>query len=381
MPSSSRHIMLVAGEASGDMHAAHVVRSLQALDPQLRFSGIGGPRLRETGMEVLVGSEELAVMGVVEVLAHFPRLYGILRRMRRQLVAHRPDLLILVDYPGFNLRLARTAKELGIKVLYYISPQVWAWRPQRIHRIGRCVDHMAVIFPFELPYYQAAGIPATYVGHPLVDKVSSDLSPVQAREALGLDPARPVLGLFPGSRLSEITRLLPLLLDAAEQLQTHIPGVQFLLPLAPTLKRADLDAFITDRAPPVSIVEGRGYDVMRACDAIVTASGTTTLEIAIMGVPMCVIYRLAPMSYALLSRLITIKHIALCNIVADRQIAVELIQQSATAAAIAAEAQRLLQDTEYAARQRQALHDVREKLGAGGGAEKVARLALEMLGT
>jgi lipid-A-disaccharide synthase len=371
--------MIIAGEASGDARAAGLVREFRKLRQDVRFFGIGGDQMRAEGVETLVDSRVMAVVGLFEVLAHFPTIYGALQLMRRQLREERPDLLILVDYPDFNLRLAKTAKELGIKVLYYISPQIWAWRQERVYKIKELVDHMAVVFPFEAPFYDKAGVPVTFVGHPLVDEVKSALDRAGARREFGLDPERKVLGLFPGSRRSEIKRLLPVLLDAAALLHAKHPDLQFILPRASTLGEADLAPHFAGRDLPVTVVPGRSYDVMAACDAVVSASGTATLEIALMRTPLAVIYKIAPLSYGIMSRMIKVDHIALCNIVAGERIAPELIQHDATPEKIAAEAESLIYDADRNGRMRDRLLRVRQMLGGSGGSSNVAALLERLL--
>lgn len=368
--------MIIAGETSGDFHAANLVREARRLDPEVAFYGIGGERMRAEGVETLVDSRDMAVVGLVEVLAHFPRLYGVLRRMRRHLRQERPDLLILVDYPEFNLRLAKTARQLGIRVLFYISPQIWAWRQHRVHTVAQRVDMMAVVFPFEVPFYQRAGVPVRFVGHPLVDEVHCDLTRAAAVRAIGLDPARPVVGLLPGSRRSEVRRLLGPLLEAGALLRAGRPDAQFVLPLASGLEEADIAAWLDAERLPLTVVRGRPHEVMRACDAVAAASGTVTLELALLGTPLVVVYKVAPLTYHLMRRMIRIPHIALCNIVAGERIAAELLQDAATPEAIATELRRLL---DHPAATRAQLARVRGLLGSGGGAENVARLALEMV--
>ncbi|GAB4298835.1 MAG: lipid-A-disaccharide synthase [Thiohalomonadaceae bacterium] len=375
----NKKIMIIAGEASGDARAAGLVRAVKRQQPDIQFFGIGGERLRAEGVKTLVDSRVMAVVGLFEVLAHFPTIYGALRLMRRKLREERPDLLILVDYPDFNLRLAKTAKELGVKVLYYISPQIWAWRQERVHHIRELVDHMAVVFPFEEPFYRNANVPVTFVGHPLVEEVHSSFDRATACREFGLDPERKVLGLFPGSRRSEIKRLLPVLLDTAVQLHARHPDLQFILPRASTLSEADFAPHFAGRTAPFTVVSGRAYDVMAACDAIVSASGTATLEIALMRTPLVVIYKIAPLSYRIMSRMVKVDHIALCNIVAGERIAPELIQHEATADMITDEAESLLYDATRNAQMRERLQVVREKLGAAGGSDNVARLVLQLL--
>ncbi len=377
--SDTKQVLIVAGEASGDHHAGRLVEAVKRQNPAIHFAGIGGEYMRHAGVEILIDSAEMAVVGLVEVLAHYPTLHGALQRMRRELHERRPDLLILVDYPDFNLRLAKTAKELGIKVLYYISPQVWAWRQKRVYKIKQLVDMMAVVFPFEVPFYEKAGVPVRFVGHPLVDEVNSDLSRSEALVQFGLNPDKPVLGLFPGSRRSEIKRLLPVILQSAALIKQAVPETQFLLPRASTLSEEFLSPYLADSDVDITLVAGRPYDVMRGCDTIISASGTATLEIALMQVPLVVIYKIAPLSYRIMSRLIRVEHIALCNIVAGERIAPELIQHAATASNISSEAMRLLQDKSLAAAMREKQSMVRSKLGERGASEKIAELTLELL--
>lgn len=378
--SLTQRVLIVAGEASGDMHAAAVVKSIRQRMPEAEFAGIGGARMREAGVDILVDSAQMAVVGLFEVLAHFPTLYGALQLMRRQLRETRPDLLILVDYPDFNLRLAKTAKELGIKVLYYISPQVWAWRQERVHMIGQRIDMMAVVFPFEVPFYENAHVPVRFVGHPLVDEIGEPADRDTMLRDFGLDPQRKTLGLFPGSRRSELKRLLPVLLDSARQLRREQPQVQFLLPVASTLSEDYVQSFLQGYEDlDIRLVNNRFYDVTCACDAVISASGTATLEIALLGTPLAVIYKIKPLSYRIMRRMIKVPHIALCNIVAGERVATELIQHDATPEKIVAEAKRLLNDTDCVAAMRHKLSGIRARLGGGGAAGNVAALALELM--
>jgi len=370
-------IMIIAGEASGDMHAAEMILALRQKRPQLEAYGMGSARMREAGIELLVDANEISVMGLWEVLLKYRKLKRTLNYLQDEMIRRRPDLLILVDFVEFNLKLAEVAKQAGIKVLFYVSPQIWAWRPGRIHKIGQKIDMMTVIFPFEVTYYQEAAIPVRYVGHPLVDQVR------QGREKpspIEITTQGPVVGLLPGSRRSEIQRILPVLLDSAIMLQEKHADIQFLLPLAHTLNREDLQP-ILDQYPdlPLALIEGRSHDVMAASDAIMTASGTATLEIALMDVPMAIVYRMAPLSYWILKPLVTIDFVGLPNIVAGRGIVREFIQGDARPELICEEIDRILTDSAYRDNMREDLSEVREKLGAGGGTENVAKVADEML--
>jgi lipid-A-disaccharide synthase len=374
-----KQVLIVAGEASGEARAARLVEELLARHPEVSFFGIGCERMRAAGVDTLVDCREMAVLGLFEVLRHYRRIKGVLERMRTLLREERPDLLILVDYSGFNLRLAPTAKELGIPVMYYISPQVWAWRQKRIVKIREVVDQMVVVFPFEVPLYEKAGVPVHYVGHPLLDEVHSEFDRDGALLEFGLDPSRPCVGLFPGSRRNELQRLLPTLLDAAERIHAERPEVQFLLPQASTLDSAEIDTLLNGRSLPVTVVENRFYDVARACDAIATASGTATLEIALMEVPLLVVYRISSLSFRIMRRLIKLKHIAMCNIVAGEEVARELLQDEVTAERVSAELMRLL-DPQVHAETVERLTRVRETLGEPGGAARAAAVAAGMLG-
>ena len=369
---------MVAGEASGDDHAGGVARELKALLPDAELFGVGGAKMRAAGVETLVDVSELAVMGLVEVLKQYRRLTGILDRVRGELRRRRPDLLILTDYPGFNLRLAETAKELGVPVLFYVSPQVWAWRPGRVKKIGERVDHMAVLFPFETAIYEEAGIPVTFVGHPLADEVKVELTPAEARARLGVEGGGPVVALLPGSRGSEVKLLLPLMIDAASALLARRPGTRFLLAQAATL---DDEAFraVEESGLPIQRIANDPRTVMRAADAVITASGTATLEIALVGTPMVIVYKMAPLTFAIMRRLMTIEHVGLANIVSGEEVVRELLQKDATPEAVAAEVERILDDAPYREEMVKKLAEVREKLSTEGASRKVAEVAVGML--
>jgi len=371
--------MIVAGEASGDLHGANLVREARKLDPAVSFFGIGGPRMREAGVETLVDSSQMAVVGLIEVIAHFDVISRAYLTLKKIISSDPPDLLILIDYPDFNLRIARLAKKAGVRVLYYISPQVWAWRVGRVKKIGRVIDRMAVVFPFEAPFYEREGVPVTFVGHPLVDAVRPTMSRADAQSLFGLVPASKTVGLFPGSRRSEVTRLLPVILESAKLLKEGFPDLQFILPLASSLTMGDIAPVLSSSGLRVKVVEKLGYDVMQVCDAAITVSGTVTLETALMGVPMVIIYRVSPLTYEIGKRLIKVEHVGLCNIVAGERVVPELIQHDAEPERIAAEIAGMLTDTTRTALIIKKLHSVREKLGEGGCSARVAKLALSML--
>jgi len=372
-------IMLSAGEASGDQHAASLFLELKKRIPSVRGIGMGGARMREAGVEIAYDSTRIAVIGATEVIKHYGEIRGALKRMQRLAREQRPALLICVDYKEFNFHLARAAKAAGIRVLFYVSPQVWAWRPGRVKKYGEAVDHMAVIFPFEVPFYEAHGIPVTYVGHPLAGKVVPSVTREQALREFGLEGEGPTIGLLPGSRANEIKRLLPVILDAVEALAQRFPGARFVLSQAPSVDDAALTALLTGRSRQVRVAKGRQYDVLQCCDAVITVSGTATLEVALSGVPMVIVYKVAPITYWLGRVLIRIPFIGLPNILAGRGIVREFIQHEASGANIAVEITRILENHEYAARMREDLRTVGESLGKECGSMRLAKLAAEMI--
>lgn len=377
---SSPEIMIVAGEASGDIYGAGLIRAVHETAPEIRFFGIGGERMREAGCETLVDSADMAVVGLIEVLKHYDVISSAFLKLKKILLTTPPDMLILIDYPGFNMRLAPYARKAGVKVLYYISPQIWAWRQGRVHKIKRLVDHMAVILPFEAPFYEKAGVPVSFVGHPMADLVTVSCNRDEAAASFGLDPARQIVGLFPGSRKSEISRLLPDILGAARLLKQQFPDLQFVLPLASTLRDADLAPYLADTKLPVTVIRERIHDLIRACDAVISVSGTVTLEIALVQTPLVIIYKLSPITYQIAKRLVKVDHIGLCNIVANETVANELIQDDASPERIAAEISRYLLAPHLAEASRNRLGLVRQRLGGGGANSRVARLVMNMLG-
>jgi len=371
--------MILAGEASGDAHAADFVEQLKLEQSGLILSGMGGAAMRKAGVDVFFDSSIIAVVGLVEVLRHWGDIKRAMRIVKDRLDQTRPDLLILVDYPEFNLKMARHARELGIKVLFYISPQVWAWRPKRIHKIGSLIDHMAVIFKFEQQYYESAGIPVSFVGHPLVDRVKADIDVQKVRPRLGISPDAKVVGLFPGSRHSEIVRLLPLMLATAQYMQKRTPELRFLLPVASGLDFDEVNRRSEDSGLDIIVSRDEISDVISCCDVIATCSGTVTLEIALLNVPMCILYKISWLSYSIMRCLITIPHIGLANIVAGEGVVKEFLQQEANPEAISRELFELLENEAYREQVKTGLEQVRENLGAGDGARNMAQLTLSLL--
>ena len=379
-PSESPHIMLLAGEASGDAHAAEVAIELKKMQPGIRLSGMGSDEMQQVGVDLFFDSRDIAVVGIVEILKHWGDIKKALDLVKHKLETTRPDLLILVDYPEFNLKMARHAKSLGIKVLFYISPQVWAWRPKRIHKIGRSIDHMAVLFEFEVDYYRRADIPVTFVGHPLVDKVKTSEHVGTTRQRLGIEHDARVVGLFPGSRHSEINKHLELLLDTAVLMQQQNAALQFVLPVASSLNYDEIKLTCDRYDIKLTLTQGELYDVIANCDAIASCSGTVTLEIALLQIPMCIFYKTSELSYQILKRLVTIDHLGLANIITQKEIVRELIQHDASPQKISAELFELLNNENYRAKVIEDLKLVKQSLGMGQGSKRMAELALSLLG-
>lgn len=370
-------IMLVAGEASGDLHGAHLVQALRRQCPQAEICGVGGEYLRQAGMTLLSSSDELGVVGVSEVLKKLGVVIRVFRRLSRYLTQQRPDVLILIDYPEFNLRLARAAHKAGIPVVYYISPQVWAWRSRRVNLIQRLVTKMIVIFPFEREFYRQHGVDVEWVGHPLAETVTSSLTRAEFCEQHGLDPARPILGLLPGSRESEVQRLLPVMLQAAERIRQRQPAVQFVLPVASSLQGSGLfDALPADITP----TRRQAYETVHAADLIVTASGTATVEAALLETPMIITYIVSPLTYWLGRYFIRVPFIGMVNLIAGKAVAPELIQQAVTPERIAQEVCALLDDPARLHAVKRDLQQVRRKLGPPGAPTRAAAVTLRVLG-
>ena len=372
-------VMFSAGEASGDQHAAHMFSEIRKLQPDIHGIGMGGAKMAGVGIDVRYDSSQIAVIGVIEVIKHYAEIRRALKLMQSLLAAERPDLLVCVDYKEFNFKLATYAKQIGIKVLFYVSPQVWAWRPGRVKKYGRVIDMMAVIFPFETAYYEVENVPVRYVGHPSVDKVRPRYGKSEAFARFGLNPQQPVVGLFPGRRNGEINRMLPVMLEAVEAIALRVPGAQFIVSQAGSIADDSLQSHLQTERVKITVIKDQPYDVMQCCAAIITTSGTASLEIALMGVPMIVCYKLSPLTYWLGRLLVKTPFIGLPNIIAGKGIVKEMIQHEAGAENLAAEIQHILNDANYARQIRENLQVVKERLGQGGGSKNMAELALEML--
>jgi lipid-A-disaccharide synthase len=375
----NKTIMIVAGEASGDMHGASLVREMLKIDPALNFYGIGGNKLQEAGVKLLANASTMAVVGLTEVISKLRSILKIMNMMKKSLDKYRPELVILIDYPDFNLPLAKAAKKRGIKVFYYISPQVWAWRKSRIGQIKKTVSKMAVILPFEVDTYSQKGFSVNYVGHPLLDLMRPDYSKQESRKIIGLAENKTTIGLLPGSRVTEVKKLLPEILRAAEILARRIPNVQFVLPLADMLDEKIVAEITSGFSVKVKVIAGHTYEAISCADLAIVASGTATLETALLGVPMIIIYKISPLSYFVGKLFIRIKNIGLVNIIAGKTIVPELIQGKANAQSIASEAVDILTS---AGRKKEMINElaaIRAKLGKPGAAIRAAQLALDML--
>ncbi len=372
-----KRVMIIAGETSGDQHGAKVVTALKEKYPDISFTGIGGPAMQAAGVHILVDSHTLAVVGITEVFAKGASLLKGLSTAKKALKRLKPDLLILIDFPDFNLNVAAAAKKAGVRVLYYISPQIWAWRSGRARKIKRRVDHMAVILPFEADFYHRFQVPVTFVGHPLLDGVSGD--PPALPDPAG---AEPIVGLLPGSRDKEVHRLLPEMLKAAYFLKRMIPGIRFLLSLAPSVKKELFDDIMSRHGSGVEfeIETGGVQDIFKRCTLLVAASGTVTLEAALAGVPMVIAYKVSPVSYWLGRTLIRVKYIGLANLISGKQIVPELIQKAATGENIAEAVEQMLSNPAELTGCRKALLSLRKELGGQGASGRVADLAAQMMG-
>lgn len=373
-------VMIVAGEASGDLHGASLVGEMLKMKPALNFYGIGGSRMKEAGVELLANAAEIAVVGLTEVISKLGNFLKIIRKLKNSLDELKPALVILIDFPDFNLNfVARAAKKRNIKIFYYISPQVWAWRGGRIDQIKRLVDKMAVILPFEVDTYAARGFSVDYVGHPLLDTVKTQFSKSQARLHFGLFENKTTIGLLPGSRTAEIMKLLPEMMRAAQIISRKVPDTQFILPLADTLEEKTVAGIISSSGVTVKIVSGCTYDAVSCCDLAIVTSGTATLETGLLGVPMVIIYKVSLLSSLIGRMIINIKNIGLVNIIAGKTIVPELIQSDANGQRIAAEALAILLNETKRIEIIEQLTAVRARLGSPGAARRAAQIACNML--
>ncbi len=370
-------ILIVAGEASGDAQAARLVSAMLELDQDLEIFGAGGPAMREAGVSVDVDISELSLMGISELFGGFRRLYEHYRSLRDRLRgSDPPDMVILIDFPDFNLRLAKVAKKAGVTVFYYVSPQVWAWRRYRMRAISRRVDRMVVLFPFEADLYRAHGLDVHYVGHPLAEEVRASLPAVKVRDKYGLDQDRPLLSLLPGSRNKEVEAMLPRMLEAARIVGER---ASFAVASAPGLDPAYAERMVAEAGLNIPVLSDDTYNLVAASDAACVSSGTVTVECALLGCPMVVVYRMSKFSYAIARMLVKVDFIAMPNIICGEEIVPELIQEQASPSRIAEELLRYLDSAEYRSRTASRLSRVHDALVQPGAAWRAAELALELL--
>ena len=389
-------MLMVAGEASADLHGSNLVKAMKASCPGVTFCGIGGANMKQAGVKILVSSSDMAVVGLTEVVQRLHTIFRAANKLKATLKAHHPDLLILIDYPEFNLYMARIARRLQIPVLYYISPQVWAWRRGRVKKIAKRVDRMAVILPFEEKFYRKRGVDVDYVGHPLLDafkpatrnlqqspEVGGRRSEVRSQKSKRQNPVssiqNPVVGLVPGSRREEIRNMLPIMIRSAEILKIKYPDIRCLLPLAKTIEPEFIDSFIRKSSLNIEVHQGDIYEVLDRCHIAMVTSGTATLDTAIMAVPMVIVYKVTPLSYRIGKILIKTPFIGLANLVAGERVVPELIQDEVTPERLADEALTLIENEHVRNNMITKLHRIRKRLGEGGASERTAKIALGMM--
>jgi len=397
MSAGTPRILVVAGDPSGDLHASRLIAAIKNLAPDARVMAAGGPRMRETGVEVVASLDGLAVMGFAEVVSKLPQFASLMRRMKHVLQQQQPHLVIAVDFPGFNLRLCREAKRAGVRVMYYIAPQAWAWGKGRLKLMASVIDKLAVVFPFEVPFFRAAGIDTEFVGHPLLESVTVDGEKTAVRQRLGVSQESRLVALLPGSRLQEVRRLLPPMLEIGGILHGEC-GVEVAIGAAESVPREEVDRMVRGRARlsapapggPASqaaptpyeprVFRGVTADLLRAADAAVIASGSATLEAAIVGTPMVIIYRVSPLSWSIARRIVSIDTIGLVNIVAGEKIVSEYLQNAIDPVTISAEVKELVFDDGKRSELGAKLTRVRDSLGGPGASRKAASIALGMVG-
>ena len=376
----SKSVLIIAGEASGDLHGYNLVRSIKEFDPEVEFMGIGGKRMKEAGVKLIASSSDMAVVGFTEV---FTKLINILKagiRTKKLLKRKKPDLVILIDYPDFNLYIAGYAKKVGIPVMYYISPQVWAWRTGRIKKIKERVDRMVVILPFEKDFYEKRGIKVSYVGHPLIDAMPKEIDKEKIKISFDAKKYYPIFGIIPGSRKEEIKNTLPIMLEALNILKNRYKNIIAYLPLANTISPEYVKGFIRDY-PFVRLLSNQDiYNMLAICDIAFVTSGTATLEATVMEVPMIVVYKGSPISFWIAKMLVKVQYISLTNLIAGEKIVPEILQNELTPEAMAEESIKIIENRKNKEDIRSKLKMVRNLLGKGGASKRAAKIAIKMMG-
>jgi lipid-A-disaccharide synthase len=365
-------LLMVAGELSGDAHGGALLTELRRRLPALEAYGIGGPRMLAAGLRALHALADLQVHGLLEVVRHLPRLYRILWEVEASLDAERPDALLLIDYPGFNLKVAAAARKRGIPVHYFSSPQVWAWRGGRLRTIARVVDTMIVLFPFEVPLYQRAGVAVEFHGHPLVGVGAADAEVADLRARLHLEAGVPVVAVMPGSRPSEVRRILPALLEGIRQIEQAGYRARYVLPLAPNLDAGLVRGLVAASGAPVEVAEGAFLPLLRVAELGLVASGTATLQMAMAGVPFVTVYKVSPLSFFIARRFAYVRHFAIVNILAGHEVVPELLQGDLTPGRVRETFLALAQDAPRRRRMREELLRVTAALGTPGAYERAA---------
>jgi len=374
-----KKVLIIAGETSGDLHGASLVKEMLHFNPNLRFYGVGGEKMREVGVKLVAEISELAVVGITEVFFRLKNIYKVYCKLKSLLRENKPDLVILIDYPDFNLFFARKVKRENIPIIYYISPQVWAWRKSRIKKISQLVKKMIVIFPFEKELYQKRGVEVEFVGHPLLDSIPSPSSRKKISDKFSLNPEIPTIGLLPGSRSTEIQRNFPPMVKAIPLIRENINPVQFIIPVAPGIKVEEIKRFIDYSVENLLIIKDNIYEVMQVADLLIVASGTATLEATIIGTPMIIVYRVSPLTYLLGKMLIKVKNIGMVNIIAGKTVVPELIQNDLKPEKIARLASELLNSPERLNEIKKELHRVKGKLGEPGASLRAAKIITQFL--
>ncbi len=375
----SKKIFIVAGEASGDLHAGNLIRAVKEYLPETDFYGMGGLEMQSAGTRLTHDLRKVSVIGLVEVLSRLPTILRALKELGNSLSVEKPDLAILVDFPDFNLKLAEKLKKAGIPVLWYISPQVWAWRAERIPKLVRLIDYMLVILPFEVDFYRKHNLSVHFVGHPLIDKVAATLSPTETRSQLGLKADAPLIALLPGSRNIEIKLLLPHLKKAAEVLYSHHPKYQFVIPVANTLDPTKIQNKLAEAKAPIKVVSGKTYNVVASADCAVVAAGTATLETALLNTPAIIIGRVSRLTWFLWSRYTNLPYYGLPNYIIERKLMPELIQHQASGEQIAQKLEELLNSEKEKARLQEGYKEIRARLGIGGASQNAAKAVIDIL--
>ncbi|MDP1603174.1 MAG: lipid-A-disaccharide synthase [Legionella sp.] len=370
-----KRIVIIAGEESGDIHAANMVRELLIKNPTYQITGIGGKHMQEAGVELVSDLARYGVTGLTEVIRHARVIKKAYKAIKAHLELTKPDLLILVDYPGFNLRLAKFAKlKLGLRIVYYISPQIWAWKANRINTIRRCIDKMAVILPFEKNIYELADVPVSFVGHPLVNKIPdyNDVAALRAKLNLPLD--KKIVAMLPGSRRNEIERHLPVLVETAAKLSATIENLHFVIPIAETLDPAMITSYFANSKVAISFIQGQAIDVAASSDCVVVASGTASLECALLIKPMCIIYKTSLLTYVAATKLIKVKYLGLCNLLQNELIVPELLQYDCNSDELTIMLMELLTNSEKIERMQLKLQKLKHSLSAEQADSSIAEL-------